>query len=91
MSEWTAFDEHNENHREAPDGCCAYCVEDAPECERCGRPEGDWPDFHLGEDDLCSECRAAEGMQHHEMFVVRAKWWAKGGHCLCRECAPPRC
>lgn len=62
----------------------------APRCEQCGRPEEDWPDFHLNEADICSACTTAEGIQHHAPYVDRALWWATGGHCLCRECAPPR-
>jgi hypothetical protein len=62
----------------------------APRCERCGRPETDWPDFHLNEADLCASCTMAKGMQHHAPYALRARWWDRGGHCLCEECAPPR-
>ncbi len=64
-----------------------------PPCENCGRlvmDDGEPVIGNRGPNDWCDECNHAAGMQHHALFVDRDKWWARGGHCLCDECAPPR-
>lgn len=74
------------------------------ECHGCGRdgPVATFgaipPKPYPLDVDFCLECllaaveliNEAYGMQHHAMFVSRDAWWAKGGHCLCGDCAPPR-
>jgi hypothetical protein len=62
-----------------------------PACDNCGRRyDDDGEPIHRQENDYCSDCNWAHGMQHFAMYADRDKWWAQGGHCLCDECAPRR-
>jgi hypothetical protein len=65
--------------------------EELPTCENCGRKvDDDGEIVRLNEADWCADCSEAYGLQHHDLYVNRDRWWAKGGHCLCPECAVPR-
>jgi hypothetical protein len=85
------FCEDNSPHWQSIPAYLAGQENDLPPCELCGRlVDDDGEPVHRDDADWCSDCNGAYGMQHHALYVDRDRWWARGGHCLCDECAPPR-
>ena len=65
--------------------------DDLPPCDNCGRlVDDDGEPVSRAENDYCSDCNGSYGMQHFARYLDRDRWWNRGGHCLCDECAPPR-
>ena len=88
MGEWSAYDAHCNGTCQKP---CEFCAEEGMTCDRCGQSvDQDGEPNAYNDWTICDDCVSAEGMQHHAPYVLMDKWHAKGGHCLCEDCAPPR-